>query len=432
MRFPLSTAQRLQWDRYHGGAPRNAYNLSVPFEIEGDVEMDALERAVLGLLRRHEVLRARFEDDLGEPTQIVETMPASVLQVVEGPDAPRAFAQAREEPFDLRRGGLVRAVAEPLPDGCRLLLVLHHIVADGRSLITVVEDVVALYASEARAGSGAPRPLRAQFLPWARQQHNWLDSPQAAARLEGIARRLRGAPALCTLAPDHPRQEVQQFVGRELASELEGTLVEDAARTARTLRATPFMVWCAALIVTLARWTGLEDVVVATPVGSRPAAAFDDVVGCFVTRGLVRCPVPPSTTFADVVQRVRAEVLESIEQRDIPLGRVCERLGVQPSRAWSPLAQVLFAHEAPLHAPITASGLRWTVPPPEVDEAGEGPIRADVVVTVRHAFDGAALIVSWATDLYDRDTMRRFAASYRETARATMADPFGPVRPAAD
>jgi hypothetical protein len=141
----------------------------------------------------------------------------------------------------------------------------------------------------------------------------------------------------------------------------------------------------------------------------------------------LRTRIPAAAALADVVKSLRAEVLEAIEQRNIPLRLVSVVLGHGHSEAWHPVAQIFFAVEHPLHVPSSSSGLNWSVVPPEVEQ-GEAPTRCDMTVVVRHGFDGAAIEASAATDLYELTTIRSFAHSFRETARAAIAAPYTPLR----
>jgi hypothetical protein len=69
---PLSFAQRRLWfvDQL---APKNPfYNVSGEVRFEGRLSVEALKRAINEIVRRHEVLRTRFEVDVGEPVQVID------------------------------------------------------------------------------------------------------------------------------------------------------------------------------------------------------------------------------------------------------------------------------------------------------------------------------------------------------------------------
>jgi len=73
---PLSFAQQRLWflDRMEAGT---AYNMPWAFELSGALDVDALERSLLEIVRRHEALRTRFPEVNGKPVQRV--VPADEL-----------------------------------------------------------------------------------------------------------------------------------------------------------------------------------------------------------------------------------------------------------------------------------------------------------------------------------------------------------------
>jgi acyl carrier protein len=71
-RLPLSFAQERLWfiDQLE---PGNAiYNIPGVMRLEGRLDLEALERSVNEIVRRHESLRTRFEVEAGESVQVID------------------------------------------------------------------------------------------------------------------------------------------------------------------------------------------------------------------------------------------------------------------------------------------------------------------------------------------------------------------------
>ena len=69
--FPLSFAQRRLWflDQFE---PNTAlYNIPLALRLDGALDTGALQRALSEIVRRHQVLRARFAAQDGEPYQVI-------------------------------------------------------------------------------------------------------------------------------------------------------------------------------------------------------------------------------------------------------------------------------------------------------------------------------------------------------------------------
>ncbi|MBN9134280.1 MAG: amino acid adenylation domain-containing protein [Nitrosospira multiformis] len=152
--FPTSFAQQRLWffEQLYPGS--TVYHLSTVLPFEGLLDRHALEESLGDLLDRHEALRTTFTALDGVPVQLIAPhlridMPLVDVSKPGGHCLERAREAARAalaEPFDLVRGPLLRASLLRLGhDYHWLVLVLHHIVADGWSLEVLHRDLRALY-----------------------------------------------------------------------------------------------------------------------------------------------------------------------------------------------------------------------------------------------------------------------------------------------
>src|SRR5215207_8988840 len=121
-----SFAQRRLWllDRMQPGS--SAYNVPVAVRLRGPVRADILADALAELVARHETLRTFFDEEEGEPVQVIvpELRPdlpeIDLTALPAGRADAEALLQAQEEarrPFDLGRAPLLRAFLFPLSRG---------------------------------------------------------------------------------------------------------------------------------------------------------------------------------------------------------------------------------------------------------------------------------------------------------------------------
>jgi acyl carrier protein len=225
-RVPLSSAQEQLWliERMTPGTA--VFNLPAVLECRGSLDVDALSRALGEVVRRHEVLRARFVDAGGAPEQVVEpagppfVSPLAVADLTGLPapereaEAERRAADEAARPFDLAAGPLLRATLLRLsPESHRLLLTLHHIAADAWSIGVLTRELGDLYTAFA---AGRPSPLPplpegyADFVAWQREQ---LADERLETLLAHWTEVLAGRPASLELPTDHPRPPVQSLRG---------------------------------------------------------------------------------------------------------------------------------------------------------------------------------------------------------------------------
>ena len=154
---PLSYAQRRLWflDQLDPGSV--SYTVPNPIHFHGPVHLNALSKAFLQLVRRHESLRTTFVARDGEPFQLIQTAPESLniplidlSEVEESRRQSEALQAARDlarRPWDLARGPLFRVnLIRISPQEHILALTMHHIITDGRHGCT-------------RGGDGGPLPV---------------------------------------------------------------------------------------------------------------------------------------------------------------------------------------------------------------------------------------------------------------------------------
>src|SRR5262249_39110586 len=150
--------------------------------LEGELDVKALRRSMGEIVRRHEVLRTRFVSVNGEARQKIERAGEWALPVVDLSDLERQEVEAGElvraeagQPFDLRRGPLLRTMLLRLGDHEHVLLAtVHHIVSDGWSRGILFGELTALYEAYRNNRNSPLAELDIQYGDYAVWQRNWL------------------------------------------------------------------------------------------------------------------------------------------------------------------------------------------------------------------------------------------------------------------
>ncbi|MGC4808260.1 amino acid adenylation domain-containing protein [Micromonospora sp. DT233] len=392
--------------RLHPDSP--SYVIPVAWRVDGRLDEATLRRALERLAARHDALRTRFVDD----TPVVDGEPRVELRRVDA-DAwsdDLAAAQLRR-PFDLAAGPLWRAALVRLPDHDVLLLVLHHIVADGWSLGVIARELGDLYAG------ATPPPPPVRYADYARWQRADLTEARLAGELDWWRGALAGVPAL-ELPTDRPRPAVLGTDGATHRFDLPADALRALTRLAAAHATTLHTVLLAAFQALLGRLTGQTDFAVGTPVAGRSRAEVENVVGFFVNTLAVRADLTGDPTLAELIGRVREATLGAYEHADVPFERVVEQLRPERDLSRTPVYQTMFALRD-----TAATALRLPGTTAEELPLGWRTAKFDLTLFVDQAPDGSyAGLVEYATDLFDAATARRFAEAYRRLLAALAAD----------
>ncbi|HET7459775.1 MAG TPA: amino acid adenylation domain-containing protein, partial [Longimicrobium sp.] len=426
--IPLSFAQQRLWFLEQLGGTGAAYHIPMRLRLHGELDRGALVRALDRIVARHEVLRTTFPAADGEPAQRIASAGGSGFRLLEHdlharPDAEdelrRLTRHEASAPFDLERGPLVRGrLVRMAADDHALLLTMHHIVSDGWSAGVLRRELGALYAAFARGEADPLRPLPVQYADYAAWHRRWVGGAVLQAQAEYWTRTLAGAPELLELPADRPRPPRQDFAGALVEVELDEALTAALKSLSRRHDATPFMTLLAGWATVLARLAGQGDVVVGTPSANRARPEVEELIGFFVNTLPVRVDLSDGPTVAELLRRVKARALEAQRNQDIPFEQVVERVRPARSLAYTPLFQVLFAWQNAPGGDLALPGLAV---------AGAHVAAADTAkfdLSLALWEEGGRIVgaVEYATALFDRATVERFAGYLRQALESMAAD----------
>lgn len=429
--FPLSYAQQRLWFLHWLEPDSPAYNLPGALHLAGHLHRGVLKRSLEEILRRHEILRAKFISVDGRPYQIIDPVLRLDLPVVDlggWPPEERelemqrlAKAEARS-PFDLAEGPLLRAtLLRFAEDEHVLLLSLHHIVADGWSLGVLAREVGALYQAFLAGAQSPLAQLPVQYVDYAVWQRKWLDGEVLESQLAYWKRQLEGSPALLDLPSDRPRPTAQTFRGASRTFEFSAELGRRLSALSLESGVTLFMTLLAAFKVLLYRYTQQADLLVGTPIANRNHLETEGLIGCFVNTLVLRTDLSGNPGFSELLGRVRKVALAAFEHQDLPFEKLVEGLQLERRLSYSPLFQVMFVMQGAPTAALELPGL--SLHSLEID-SGTAKYDLTLSVTGTNAPGGT---LEYNTDLFDEATAARLLAHYRSLLEAVVADPGQPI-----
>ncbi|HXM54805.1 MAG TPA: condensation domain-containing protein, partial [Candidatus Dormibacteraeota bacterium] len=410
----LSHGQQRLWFLHQVDPDDTSYNLWMAWRLSGRLDGPALERALNGLLERHEVLRTRFA--AGPRQEIVEGWRIAL------PAEPATEESARQElraetrrPFRLDRAPPVRARLLQLGDEEHvLLLVLHHVVADGWSLGVLDAELWAAYRGEAPA---APAVQYADYV--AAQRRRLDEGGEAERQLAYWREHLAGAPTRLELPTDRPRTGVRRSAGGHRRFKLSADLTARLRELSRQRGVTLYMTLLAVFQVLLWRCGGQPELLVGTPVSGRGERGLERAVGFFVDTVVVRGDLRGNPPFAELLGRVRSEVLGALAHQDLPFERLVDALGGERDPGTTPLFQAVFAMQgaAPGREPVEGLDVRWYTVESETEQF-------ELSLHVTETAERLLGDLSYRADLYEAATAKRLLRRYRRLLDEVAREPW--------
>ncbi|MCY1016471.1 non-ribosomal peptide synthetase [Pyxidicoccus sp. MSG2] len=431
--LPLSFAQQRLWffDRLQPQSP--LYNIPLALRLEGALDAPALERSLAELVRRHESLRTTFHQDVGGGVQRIGApmpLPLPAVDLRGVPEALREQEVARlcnedaRRPFDLERGPLLRATLLRVKDEDHVLvLVVHHIVADGWSMGVLSRELGALYAAQVKgedAGLAAPPVQYADYAVW---QRAWLKGEVLEEQLAWWRQQLEGAPGVLELPIDKPRPAVQTFQGAWHRVRLPAELTADLQELSRREGVTLYMTLLAGFQVLLARYSGQWDMVLGSPISGRTAKEVEDLIGFFVNTLALRIRATGTMSFRELLHQVRETVLGAFAHQDVPFESLVDALRPRRDLSRSPIFQVVFALQ---NAPT--SGLSLPGLTSRLVDIDAKTSKVDLALSLRESPEGLDGAIEFNTDLFEVATIERLARHLERLLQAVVAEPLRGLR----
>jgi amino acid adenylation domain-containing protein len=437
---PLSYGQRALWFMQQLAPEGAAYNFVHAARILTELDIAAFRQASQELVNRHPALRTTFLVRDGEPVQRVHDHMEVYFQAEDAStwDEARLNDRLAEEvyrPFDLTRGPLVRIFLFTRSAREHIaLLAMHHIVTDLWSLAIILSELGVLYTAAKAGVPAALKPPATLYSDYVRRQAAGLAGPEGERLWAYWQRQLAGELPVLDLPTDRPRPPVQTDRGAAETLRFGAELTRGLKSLAKAHRATLYMALLAAFQALLHRYTGQEDILIASPIAGRDREAAS-LVGYFVNPLVLRADLSGNPTFAALLDQVRRTALEAFEHSAYPFPLLVERL--QPVRDPSrpPLAQVVFAWQQTTRLISSQAMTSFALGERNGGRLELGKLQFEsmalehrvvpfeLMLLAAEADEELVATVEYNADLFDATTIRRLLTAFQTLLAGILADP---------
>jgi amino acid adenylation domain-containing protein len=431
-RYAASHAQRRLWVVSQAPRASVAYNMMQSILIEQlpgvePLDVEALEAAFGGLIRRHESLRTTFQDADETLWQIVHPADAATAFCLDRIDlteelapeatARRLIASDAATPFDLAAGPLLRAALLHLAPGRWVLTInMHHIVADAWSLRVMARELARNYAASRRGVVGDSAALTPQYRDIAAWQSELEHRGVLAAQRTYWLAKLFGVAA-ARLPTDWPRRPEPSFLGAAITLSVPADTTVCLHRLARRHRAGLFSVLLTAVNALIYRYTAVEDIVVGCVVSGRAVPELEDQIGFYVNTLLLRNTVRATTSLDSLLSDAARCTADALAHQEYPFDQLLHEL---PARGPEPLFDVVIDYHEDHDEDVTEAfgGLSLT------PFSGRPPVaKFDLLFLCVRDSDGLRVTLEYATDLFKPARVAAMAGHFQQILQTMVTDP---------
>ncbi|MFG5379934.1 condensation domain-containing protein, partial [Yoonia sp. R2-816] len=406
-----------------------AYNVWVAHRITGGLDHAALQKAAESLVRRHESLRTRLVRGAAGPLQVIDD--AETVDVFqsedwsgnfEQPDVAAYVDQICRQRIALDADAPVGIHLITLDGNDHVLLIKgHHTVLDGASFGVLFEELTEFYSAYRTGSAPDLPPLPIQYADYAIWLSDRMSDDAFRNGLDYWRQSLAGAPPMTSLPSDRPRPVVMDYQSDAVAFDVPPDQLAALKALARSRGATLFMVLEAALAALISRLSGVDDLVLGTVVSGRSRAEFERQIGYFVNAMPLRHRVDPLEPFEAFLDAAKATVIDAFQHDGVPFASIVEAVSPARSPDHSPLFQVMLVLQAPDDAG-ERTDLRLPGTVAEIIAANPGG-HFELLFNLTETGEGLVGRLSYASQLFDRETAERLVSMYGRVLDAVVSSP---------
>ncbi|SFS08509.1 non-ribosomal peptide synthetase, partial [Anaeromicropila populeti] len=390
--YEMSSAQKRIYLETQKDTNGILYNMPRVMKVYGGLEPEKIKSALEAMIERHEILRTRFFVYENKLVQKIEPRQEADFELISDD------AGSEEEvisnlvcPFDLEKGNVIRARVVKRTEYTILLIDMHHIAGDGISEGIFYEEFWKNYY-----GQTISEPAR-QYKDYS----EWMKKRDLSSqRAYWMAEFEEEVPVL-ELPVDFARPNEITYTGDVVKQKIEKSIYSKIKKLSKETGTTTYMIFMAAAMVLLEKYSRQSDVVVGTSISGRTHKDTEKMLGMFVNTVAMRGKPEGNKTFYAFLDEIKEKALKAYENQEYPFERLAEEVAGERNRSRNPLFDVMLVLQNNETSVVENGGLK-------IQEISvlEDVAKFDLSIVVNDREDACDLEVVYRVDLYKKTTVQ--------------------------
>lgn len=428
--IPLSHGQERLWTLADMRPESSVYNISTAFLLKGKLDIEALEKSLTELQRRHEILRTCFPmGDLQKPRQcIAEPIPV-VLSIDNAEkdlhdmsperhdqEVRRVLQSETWQPFNLKTGPLWRASL--LKFGRKKVYILsftmHHIIFDGASKAVFLNELAIFYKAFSSNKLPKIEELPVQYADFSCWQRERLKGDTETRQLAYWKKQFDGPVTELRLPNDNPRSTAA-FSGVSQSFMLPNRLARALGELSRQEKCSLFMTLLSAFNLLLYRYSNQEDQIVCAPLASRDRSELEGLIGYFNNIVVIRSDLSANPSFRELIARVRRTVIDAFDNQNLPIQKLAEL----PNLVRVPLTRCMLSYSDTSTRTLDLPKVSATSIDIRKDEGD-----FELAMYMESATSGSLSgVLEYNAELFNEDTISRLISDFEALLERLVSNP---------
>lgn len=317
-------------DKYPESAER--FNGIIVYQLDGDVNVPALQGAIEDLVIRHSTLRTTMK--AAPPTWQQAIHPEPLLPVcfsqqdgISLDEMLNSCYSAWLTAAEIECGTpLFKAEIVAFDQTHLLILNIHHLITDAWSDAIMFRDLAEFYRARIESRHPNLPELPTTFAEFTQRQHTkWTALKQQV--VDSWTSQLADYPGVVQWSPP-ATMTADPYEWRIVKQDLTAQAAQAVRLAARQWHLFPFQILMAATIMAIGDMTGQYDILVGSNMANREARQKRELIGYFTNTRLMRIRLAAHLDLRDAAAIVREQWLMGDEFRYVPTDPLLAELGI--------------------------------------------------------------------------------------------------------
>lgn len=424
--FAPSLDQQRLWLLTYLSPHSAAYNMSLCLRLEGKLQLDILETSLNEVISRHEALRTNFRIENEQLLQVIYRENPINIKLVDFSyfhfeEQEKLTQQLFEEEslkcFNLAEEPLLKATLIKLkPEVYDFILVIHHIIADGQSIMILLSECFEIYKSKILNKTTNLKPLDIQYVDFVNWQQQCFESPVLKKQLDYWQNKLKGDLPILNLPVSKPLPLRPNYQGKTRSFFVNKELTNLLKLFAQNNSSTLFHVLLTSFYTLLYVYSKQKEIILGVPFSGRPRTELQNSIGCFAYPLPLRLDINTEETFSALLKNVRNLVYETQQNQDISFSKIAEIIKPTRQKHYNPIFQVLFnlikAFPSREDFGLKVNMTRF-----------KGTKDFDLILNVLEHADECVMSLWYSTNIFDDNTVESLVGFYLEILQKVVTEP---------
>ena len=409
----LSSQQQALWFIETSESSGAAYHIPIEFILADNICIEAVEKALAFIVKRHEVLHSVITVDASgncEQRPISSTLTIEKHHCSNNSNYKNKREKFIHTAFDLCQLLPIRiglfSVAAKAPRHY-LVINFHHIAFDGWSIGIFLRELETSYLAYVCQKTPNLSPLPFQYKDYALWQQRYLSSHQFKEKLDYWCGQLIGFEPL-NLITDQPRPATIDYHGDNIYFQLNTKLSDQLRQLAAQQGVSLYSLLLSAFYILLYKYSSQADIVIGTPMANRQFSEFRETIGCFVNSVALRHRINTDSSVKDFIAEIARQVTSAQAHEDVPFEQVVKQLNIKPCADMHPIFQVFFSVQDFESINSDCPVGQWSITHDALAIA-----KFDLSLFINDAKAHLQGHINYASALFEKNTIKRMCKHYQ-------------------